>query len=173
MILHCSCFFMTRFGAFTVNLLRSLVSKEAVHENDIVKTAEAYHQAKTTLEDPQMIEEEMAALYHLIENWKPDLIIGCSVAWYLAVMIAKIFHIPAITMSLQLDRPCRSIPLMGIGERFPKFKGYRPCRRPLFMSKFSACVLGRENHQVPCKTFAQSCGTIRRHIRNSNLMKIE
>lgn len=114
-------FFMTRFGAFTVNLLRSLVSKEAVHENDIVKTAEAYQQAKTTLEDPQMIEEEMAALYHLIENWKPDLIIGCSMAWYLAVMIAKIFHIPAIIMSLQLDRPCRSIPLMGIGERFPKF----------------------------------------------------
>ena len=35
----------------------------------------------------------------------------------------------------------------------PGFKGYRPCRRPLFMSKFSACVLGRENHQVPCKTF--------------------
>ena len=55
----------------------------------------------------------------------------------------------------------------------PGFKGYRPCRRPLFMSKFSAFVLGRENHQVPCKTFAQSCGTIRRHIRNSNLMKIE
>ena len=115
-------FFLDSFWvAFTVNLLRSLVSKEAVHENDIVKTVGAYQQAKTTLEDPQMIEEEMAALYHLIENWKPDLIIGCTVAWYLAVMIAKIFHIPAITMSLQLDRPCRSIPIMGIGERFPKF----------------------------------------------------
>ena len=27
------------------------------------------------------------------------------------------------------------------------------------MNKFSACVLGRENHRAPCKKFAQSCWT--------------
>jgi len=116
---------------FNVPFVRSRISAqkvqmdpklaEAAHENDIVKTVEAYQQAKTTLEDPQMIEEEMAALYHLIENWKPDLIIGCTVAWYLALLFAKMFRIPAIIMSLQLDRPCRSLPCLGIGERFPKF----------------------------------------------------
>lgn len=86
-----------------------------------MKVISAFQEAKNNLQDPQKIEEEMTALYHLIENWKPDLIIGCTVAWYLALLFAKLFRIPAITMSLQLDRPCRSIPLMGIGERFPKF----------------------------------------------------
>lgn len=113
-------FFFTRFG-WRLNLLWSFIFKEAFHQNDIMKTVEAYEHAKATLEDPQMLEEEMSGLYHLIENWKPNLIIGCTVAWYLALLFAKMFRIPAIIMSLQLDRPCRSLPCLGIGERFPKF----------------------------------------------------
>eukprot|EP00434_Breviolum_minutum_P045071 symbB.v1.2.040334.t1/scaffold7150.1/size14085/1 len=93
---------------------------EAAHQNDIIKVISAFQEAKNNLQDPQKIEEEMTALYHLIENWKPDLIIGCTVAWYLALLFAKLFRIPAITMSLQLDRPCRSIPMMGM-EKLPRF----------------------------------------------------
>jgi len=85
-----------------------------------MKVISAFQEAKNNLQDPQKIEEEMTALYHLIENWKPDLIIGCTVAWYLALLFAKLFRIPAITMSLQLDRPCRSIPIMGT-EKLPRF----------------------------------------------------
>ncbi len=114
-------FFSLNCGPFFFTTVRPIETQEAVHQNDMIKVIETYQNAKANLQDPQQVEEELTALYHLIENWKPDLIIGCTVSYILALLFAKVFRIPAITMFLQLERPCSCMVPFGLGEKLPKF----------------------------------------------------
>ena len=120
---------------------------EAFAKNDTAALLAANEKVKAKYQDKDSLDAEITAMYRLIETWKPDLITAGPVNLVQALMMAKIFQIPVISFSFQVQRPSSCVLPVGLpgADRIPKF-AYRMIWR--IIMRMMSNMIFRENAPV-------------------------
>eukprot|EP00438_Fugacium_kawagutii_P001527 Skav207805 [mRNA] locus=scaffold381:195029:196571:+ [translate_table: standard] len=85
---------------------------------DIVKNTD---EVKARYETEETKEKDVTALYHLVENWKPDLILASTMMLALSLMVGRLFKVPTVSLTLQHQRCSRSYVAFFTPESTPPF----------------------------------------------------
>eukprot|EP00438_Fugacium_kawagutii_P001354 Skav232146 [mRNA] locus=scaffold1040:38651:39979:- [translate_table: standard] len=90
-------------------------------KDNFMDSMESQRQVKAQYETDETREKDITALYHLLESWKPDLILAAVITLPLALMMSRLFKVPTVSLTLQVPRCSRSYVAPFTPESTPSF----------------------------------------------------
>ena len=109
--------FQVPFTVFRPNLLPLATDPEvteAVAENNVLHLISVCNRVDKRINPPEMKPKEIEALYSLIVDWKPHLLLAGILVLPLALMISKIVPVPVVSFTLQNARPSKTLKVPGL-----------------------------------------------------------
>ena len=78
-------------------------------ENNVLNLIKVCDRADKRINPPELKAKEIEALYSLVVDWKPDLLLVGILVLPLALMISKIVPVPVVGFTLQNARPSKTL----------------------------------------------------------------